>query len=53
MSEILYSRYEYLAGKYASKIFAYEQLSFEYEDLLQEFRVKIFTSIKAYAVRWK
>ena len=53
MSEVLYGRYSYLAEKYAAKIFAYEQLSFEYEDLLQEFRIKIFTSIKSYAVRWK
>lgn len=53
MSEVLYERYAYLAEKYASKIFSYEELSLEYEDLLQEFRIKIFTSIKAYAVRWK
>lgn len=53
MSEQLYERYEYMAHKYASKIFSYEELSLEYEDLLQEFRIKIFTSIKAYAKRWK
>lgn len=52
MSEILYERYEYLAQKYASKIFSYEELSLEYEDLLQEFRMKIYTSIKAYGRRW-
>lgn len=51
-SEITYEKYEYLAKKYASKIFSYEQLSYEYEDLLQEFRLKIFTSIKAYGRRW-
>lgn len=51
-SEILYKRYEYLARKYANKIYSYEQLSFEYDDLLQEFRIKIFTSIKAYGKRW-
>ena len=53
MSEILFERYEYLAQKHASKIFAYEELSLEYEDLLQEFKIKIFTSIKAYGRRWK
>lgn len=53
MSEILYNRYEYLAAKHASKVFSYEELSLEYEDLLQEFRIKIFTSIKAYGRRWK
>ena len=52
MSEILFERYEYLASKYASKIFSYEELSLEYEDLLQEFRIKIFLSIKAYGRRW-
>ena len=52
-SEELYHRYEYLAKKYASKIFSYEQLSFEYEDLVQEFKIKIFTSIKSYGKRWK
>lgn len=52
ISEKLYKRYEYLANKYAGKIFSYEELSFEYEDLIQEFKIKIFTSIKAYGRRW-
>jgi len=52
MSEKLYHRYEYLAKKYASKILSYEELSFEFEDLVQEFRLKIFTSIKSYGKRW-
>jgi len=51
-SERIYAKYEYLAKKYASKIFSYEALSFEYEDLVQEFRLKIFTSIKAYGRRY-
>lgn len=51
-SEKFYFKYEYLAKKYASKIFSYEELSFDYEDLLQEFRIKIFTSIKSYGKRW-
>ena len=50
-SEKAFHKYEYLAQKYASKIYSYEELSFEYEDLLQEFRIKIFTSIKAYGKR--
>ena len=41
-SERLYLKYEYLAKKYANKIFSFEELAFEYEDLLQEFRIKIF-----------
>ena len=52
MSEKLYFRYEYLANRYASKIFSYEELSFEFEDLVQEFKIKIFTSIKSYGRRW-
>ena len=51
-SERLYSKYEYLAKKYASKIFSYEALSFEYEDLVQEFRLKIFICIKSYGRRY-
>lgn len=52
MSGKLYDRYEFLSRRYASKIFSYEQLSFEYEDLVQEFNVKIWTSIKSYGKRW-
>src|SRR5574344_871065 len=52
VSEKFYLKYEYLARKYANKIFSYQEISFEYEDLLQEFRIKIFTSIKSYAKRW-
>lgn len=52
ISHKLYMKYEYLANKYASKIFEYEELSFEYEDLLQEFKLKIYTSIKSYGRRW-
>lgn len=51
-SEKLYNKYEYLSRKYAGKVFAYESLSFEYEDLVQEFKIKIFTSIKSYGRRW-
>lgn len=52
MSEVLYQRYEHLAKKYANKIYSYSELSYEYEDLLQEFKIKIFTSIKSYGKRW-
>ena len=34
-SEKLYMKYEYLAKKYAARIFAYEELSYEFEDLVQ------------------
>ena len=51
-SEKLYLQYEYLAKKYAAQIFSYQELSFEFEDLVQEFRIKIFTSIKAYGRKY-
>lgn len=51
-SEIAYQKLEYLAAKYANKLYAYEEISLERDDLLQEFRLKIFTSIKAYGRRW-
>lgn len=51
-SEKLYLKYEYLAKKYAARVFSYEELSFEFEDLVQEFRLKIFTSIKSYGRRY-
>ena len=51
-SEISYKRYAYLAKKYANTLYQYEELSYEYDDLLQEFRIKIFTSIKAYGRRY-
>jgi DNA-directed RNA polymerase specialized sigma24 family protein len=51
-SERIYLKYDYLAKKYAAKIFSYEELSYEFDDLVQEFRLKIFTSIKAYGRRW-
>jgi len=53
MSEVLYDRYEHLAKKYANKIYSYSELSYQYEDLLQEFKIKIFTSIKSYGKRWR
>ena len=51
-SEKAYKELEYLAVKYANKLYSYEEISLEREDLLQEFRLKIFTSIKAYGRRW-
>ena len=52
VSEKIYLRYEYLAKRYASQIFSYEELGFTMDDLIQEFKLKIFTSIKAYGRRW-
>lgn len=49
--EKLFSEYEYLAKKYASKVYEFENLGFEYQDVLQEFRIKIWTAIQAYEKR--
>lgn len=51
-SEKIYLKYEYLARKYAARVFSYEELSYEFEDLVQEFKLKIYTSIKSYGRRW-
>lgn len=50
--EQIYEKYEHLAKKYANKVFGYEGTHIEYDDILQEFKIKIFTSIKAYGRRW-
>lgn len=52
MVETLFYRYEYLAVKYANRIFNVESMSIEYDDLLQEFKMKILTAIKSYGARW-
>ena len=50
--ERTYLKYDHLAYKYANKIHSYEQIAFEYEDLVQEFKLKIYTSILAYNKKW-
>lgn len=47
-AEKIYKNYEYLATQYANKVFEFGQLGYEYQDVLQEFKIKIFTSIRAY-----
>lgn len=48
-----YHQFEHLATDYAKKIFESGKIGLEYEDLVQEFKIKIYTSIIAYAARWK
>lgn len=43
-----YEKFEPLARKYAFKIYQAEKIGFEFEDLVQEFKIKIYTSILAY-----
>lgn len=47
-STILYQNFEYLAASYARKIFGYDKAGYEYQDILQEFKIKIYTSVQAY-----
>jgi hypothetical protein len=50
--DVLYYKYEYLAKRYSKRIFNYNEISLEYKDLLQDFKLKIFNSIKTYGKRW-
>lgn len=52
-TEKYYEKYKHLAEKYAAKVFNYSKLGYEKEDVVQEFRIKIYTTILAYARRWK
>lgn len=51
--DILYNKYAYLAKKYARDIFNAEKIGMEYEDIEQEFSIKIYTTILAYLKRFK
>lgn len=48
-----YYKYEHLATDYAKQIFNSGKIGFEFDDLVQEFKIKIYTSIIAYAAKWK
>lgn len=50
--EKLYAKYDYLAQEYARKINNPELYGYEREDIVQEFRLKIYTSIMSYAKRF-
>ncbi len=53
IAEKFYLRYEYLAYSYAKQIFNYERSGYEYQDILQELKIKIYTTILAYARKWQ
>jgi len=50
--EKFYLRYEPMATYYASKIFNYERSGYEKQDIVQELRIKIYTSIIAYCKKY-
>lgn len=52
ISEQLFNKYQFLAKKYSYKVENFDKLSFTREDLVQEFSIKIFTSIKSYGKLW-
>ena len=47
-----YEKYEYLAYRYANHIYDIHYLGFERQDLIQELKLKIFTSIKNFGIKW-
>lgn len=49
----LYKRYAYLADIYANKLYNTNAIGMDRDDVLQELRYKIFTSIKSYGIRWR
>jgi DNA-directed RNA polymerase specialized sigma24 family protein len=51
-SHRLYERYAYLADIYANKLFNTNAIGMDREDVVQELRLKIITSIRAYGKRW-
>jgi hypothetical protein len=51
-SEIFFNKYEYLAIFYARKLFKLQFLSFDKDDIFQEFRIKLYDIIIAYGHRW-
>lgn len=44
----LYRKYEYLTGIYARKVFNVSSISYEREDIEQEFKAKLFSAIVSY-----
>ncbi len=49
----LYTRYEYLANVYANKVFNYHLIGMEKDDVVQEFKAKVWTSTIAFIKKWK
>lgn len=48
----LFEQYQHLAQVYASKVFSYENIGLEREDIVQELSIKIYQSILAYSEKW-
>lgn len=48
-----YERYEYLAAQYSNKVYNFERYGFEKQDIEQELKIKIYTSIISWATKWQ
>lgn len=48
-----YNKYAFLANSYARQVDDSYRIGMDYDDLVQEFRLKIYTSIIAYAKKWQ
>jgi hypothetical protein len=46
--EIRFNEYQRLAESYARKIFNYDSIAYEQDDIIQEFRIKLYEVILAY-----
>jgi hypothetical protein len=51
--EQLFLKYEFLVHSYSNKAFNIDVLGLERDDVTQELRVKLYTSILSYLKRWK
>ena len=48
----LFEQYQHLAPMYAAKVFSYENIWLEKEDIVQELSMKIYQSILSYSEKW-
>jgi hypothetical protein len=52
LTERYYFKFEHLAKYYADKIWSENNIGMEKQDIVQELKEKLFTSIKMYAKKW-
>lgn len=52
LTERYFFKYEHLAKYYADRIWSEGNIGMEKQDIIQELKVKLFTSIKMYAKKW-
>lgn len=51
-SQIFFNRYEHIANNYAKQLFNLKNIAYEKDDILQEFRIKLYNVILAYGKAW-